>query len=95
MIISFAWNGVQTLQKNNLEKNYEICKANMASVQVAMNLAKEMQTAQERKLRLREQEAAKARVESLKRMDEIMSAEIKGGCEGAIQFLITQAKPAY
>ncbi len=41
---------------------------------------------------LREKEAAKAQVESAKRMDKILHTPVKGGCQGAIDYGITQAQ---
>lgn len=41
---------------------------------------------------LREKEAAKAQAESAKRMDKILHTQVKGGCQGAIDYGITQAQ---
>lgn len=96
-ILSFALIGVlslNVLQKYKLEKlegTIQVCNANLAIKTVAINIANDMRAEQERKLRLREQEAAHARAESLKRRDNILSKNIQGGCEGASQFLLDYA----
>lgn len=88
-IVSFSL--FQHLKIINLEKTKQICHANLAAKNIAIQAANEMRSRQMEQLRLREQEAAKARAESLKRRDMIMQLDIKGGCEGAIQWMIDQS----
>jgi hypothetical protein len=98
--LSFALIGVLTLnvvQRYSLEKTenkLQICQGDVAAQKIAFDLANQLKSEQERKLRLREQEAAKARAESLKRMDEIMNVTVPKGCDNAIQFLIDN-KPGF
>jgi hypothetical protein len=80
------------LVSNNRKNQIIECRAKNVNMQMAINTANDLKVNLERKLRLREQEAAKARAESLKRKDRIMQTEIKGGCEGAIQWMIDQAR---
>jgi hypothetical protein len=88
-IISYT--GLIKINNINLEHKLQLCNASYTSLQDKIKIANELRADQERKLRLREQEATQARVESQRRMDLILQAEIKGGCEGANQFMIQQA----
>lgn len=88
-IISYA--SLIKIKNINLEAKLQVCNANYASLQDKVKIANEIRDAQVKKLRLREQEAAQARAESLKRMEYIKNIEIKGGCKGANQFMIQQA----
>lgn len=88
-IISYV--GLIKIKNINLEAKLQVCNANYAALQDRIKVANDMRDKQEKMLRLREQEAAKARAESQKRKDLIMQTEIEGGCEGAIQWMIEQA----
>lgn len=96
-ILSFALIGtlllnvLQRFQYLNLVDDNTMCQGKLAVQQVAINVANEIRVEQERKLRLREQEAALARAESQTRMDKIMKTEINGGCEDAILWMIERA----
>lgn len=85
-------NVLQRYQVIKLDGQLQVCQANAAAQQVAINLAKQLELDRERQLKLREQEAAKAQAESKKRMDNIMNTDIKDGCEGTIQWMIQQAQ---
>lgn len=88
LIASLTLNSLQYFQIDRAEKKAEKCNYALASREAADNIAMGLRNEQEKKLRLREQEAAHAQAESLKRMEYINKQEIKGGCEGAIKFLI-------
>lgn len=88
-ILSFSVS--QHLKINRLEKANQTCNAELVAKNIAIQAANEMRTRQMEQLRLREQEAARARAESLKRKERTMHTEIKGGCEGAIQFMIVNS----
>lgn len=72
LISVLSLNILQRFKIEILEGKLQVCQANAAAQQIAINLANEQRTELERKLRLREQEAAKAQAESQKRMDEIL-----------------------
>ncbi len=84
-------NILQRFKIEKLEGNVQVCQSNAIAMQLTIDAAQDASKRLESHLRLREQEAAKARAESLKRMDEIMKMEIKPGCDNAIRFLIEQA----
>lgn len=88
---TFAYIFALKIQNINLASKLQVCNANLAANIAAQNIANELRVNQERKIRLREREATQARVESQKRMELIMQADIKDGCEGANQFMIDQA----
>lgn len=89
---SLISNGLLYYQNTRLDKKLDTCKDNMAAMQAAINLANKLQKEQAQELKLKEQEAAKAQAESKRRTDDILSKNIKGGCNGANQFLIDQAQ---
>jgi hypothetical protein len=78
----------QQLKINRLDKQLRTCNTELSIQSSAIHLANQLRDKQETLLRLREKEAATARAESLKRKERIMQTEIKGGCEGAIQWMI-------
>jgi hypothetical protein len=91
LICALSYIGLLKYQNLKLDNTNQTCKANIATLQVAINVANELRTEQERKLRLKEQEAAKARAESLKRMEKIMKAKVPNDCDGAKEWMISQS----
>lgn len=87
-IISLLLNALLYHQVTNLDGKLQLCKANDAKKQIAIDFANKQTEEKERKLRLTEQEIAKASAASQKRKDYILNKEIKNGCEGANQFLL-------
>jgi hypothetical protein len=86
-----ALNISQQYRLSKVENQLQVCQGNLAANMVAINLAKDLQAYQEKKLRLKEQDAAKARVESLKRMDEIMKLTVPEECNQAVIWGIERA----
>lgn len=91
IIASFTLNGFQYFESGRQEEKIEKCNAKLVSRETADNIALALHDEQEKKLRLREQEAAKAQVESLKRMELLMKEKVPADCSGAIQWMIDQA----
>jgi hypothetical protein len=88
-IISYT--GLIKIKNINLEHKLQLCNASYASLQDKVKIANERRDEQEKKLRLREQEAAQARAESLKRKDSIMKENVPQDCNGAIQWMTAQS----
>jgi hypothetical protein len=91
LIGALSLNAIQRIKMEKIENKVTICQGNLAANMVAIQAASEMRTRQEQQLRLREQDAAKARAESQKRMDKIMESRVPEDCEGAHAWLIDQA----
>jgi hypothetical protein len=87
-IISYA--GLIKINNINLEHKLQLCNASYASLQDKVKIANERRDEQEKKLRLREQEATQARVESQRRMESLMKENAPADCNGAIQWMITK-----
>jgi hypothetical protein len=91
LIVALSYNGLQRLRIASLESQSQVCNANLAAKNATIQAANVVRIRQQEQLRLREKEATYARVESLKRRDNIMSIEITGGSDGAIAWMIEQA----
>lgn len=85
-------NVLQRYQVIKLDGQLQVCQANAAAQQVAINLAKQLELDRERQLKLREQEAAKAQAESLKRKDFVMQSQINTDCKSVNDWMIQQAQ---
>lgn len=92
LIGALSLNVVQRFTISSLENDKLQWQGKYAALEAAINISNQLAKEQEKDLRLREQEAAKARAESLKRMDEIMQDVIPGGCDGATRYGIEKAQ---
>lgn len=92
LITSLALNAKLHITNLKQENKLVICQGDLAAMNVAFQAADQESKNQERMLRLREQEAARARAESRKRMDDIMGMNVPDGCDNAIKFGIERAQ---
>lgn len=85
IIALLCWNLLQCYQHERMASAYFVCQADNLAKDMAIKQAQELATQQEQKIRLREQEAAKAQAESDKRRDKIMAYRFSDNCDEAIQ----------
>jgi hypothetical protein len=92
LIGALSLNVLQRYKTEKLESRLQVCEGNAMAMQVAINAASEMRADLERKLRVREQEAAKAQAETQKRMESINNAAIPDDCNEAVAWGVEHSK---
>jgi hypothetical protein len=92
LIGSLSYSFITKQVNNRLENKLQLCNANYAVLQDKVKTANDIKEKQEKMLRLREQEAAQARVESQRRMEFLMKENVPQECNGAIQWMIAKAR---